>query len=486
MNLKTISAISQNTQSLAGAPERKVEDRKGTLSGLLSSRKLAITLPAVITALSILGTIIPQESLCPLSDFEQWQLQYPFLSGLAISLGLTDLFRSAAFTAAAALLFLSISVCTYKRVRQALRNTGGEALDVGSFRQYGNSFSVHFPHSASGSSGIIQSRLLGRGYRPSQVHGGDGLLLKAEKGRFGGWGSFVFHFSFLIILAGALTSVWTRLEGRVVLTEGQQFQGYPNEYLFVRGAPFADPEPLGFRLTLERFKPAYGTPSRYVSEVLIEGSGEKRSETIRDFHALSHHGYTFYQKDHGFSPQFLLQDSRGRVVFESFVAVKSHLDGEGPRYEDHFKIPGTDLEVEARLYPDAAADGEKITTRSPMPDNPLIDLTIKRAGEAIYDGRIRLNECVGAGDLFFCFSDLRYWSAFRVVKDAGIPIIYAGFFVGILGLLVRLLLVRERIWVIIEEKTDGSMVTVAGWTERGKAFFAERFAGLVEELKKEA
>ena len=356
----------------------------------LSSRKLAVSLVAILILLSILGTIIPQESLYPRDDFQKWQTEHPLLSGLAISLGLTNLYTSSGYIAILVMLFLSVSVCIYRRAFGLFRN-------------------------------------------------------KEKRIRYGHWGSVIFHFSFLIILAGAIVSTWTRFEGMIILTEGQPFKGYPDEYIAVQRKPLFVPDPLDFQLMLQKFKPFYGTQPRYVSEVLIEDRGNKTYETVRNFHALFHKGYTFYQKGHGFSPSFILKDYWGRVIFQAFVSFKSHLQGEEVRYEDYFRIPGTGLEVEGRLYPDMIINGGKIKTKSALPDNPVIDIKIKEQGKEVYRGVIKLGQDINLDRFSLSFNDLRYWSGFRVVKDPGIPVIYLGFGTGIFGLLVRLFSIRVNL-----------------------------------------
>lgn len=462
----------------------KIQSRRVTISEFLASRKLAITLLTILILLSILGTVIPQESLYPRDDFKIWQSKYPLLSNLAISLGLAHLYTSLGYITVIGMLFLSISVCTYRRALWMFRDTKRELPDVSVLKRYKNFFFLNYPYSIDESCKIIRSNLLRRGYRLSNPNKEKDIRLKGEKGRYGIWGSLLFHFSFLIILAGALVSVWTRFEGKIILTEGQTFKGHPNEYIAVQRAPFFTPKPLGFQLALQKFKPLYGTVPKYISEVLIEeDNGEGNSETIRDFHALSYKGYTFYQKGHGFSPSFVLKDPRGRVIFQSFVAFKSHWEAEEVRYEDYLRIPGTGFEVEGRLYPDMVINDGKIKTKSPLPNNPVVEVNIKKWGKKVYQGAIKLDQGIKLGDFLFSFNDLRYWSGFRVVKDPGIPIIYAGFCAGVLGLIIRILLIHEYIWVFIEGNAEGSTLIIAGRAERGKAFFAERFAGLVEELK---
>jgi len=350
--------------------------------------------------------------LYPRDDFQKWQTEHPLLSHLSISLGLTNLYTSSGYIAILSMLFLSLSVCIYKRFPYIFRDRG-------------------------------------------------------EKVRYGLLGSLIFHFSFLIILAGAIVSTWTRFEGMIILTEGQPFKGYPDEYIAVQRRPLFVSDPLGFQLMLQKFKPFYGTQPKYVSEVLIGDRGNKTHETIRDFHALSYKGYTFYQKDHGFSPSFVLKDHWGRVIFQSFVAFKSHKEAEEVRYEDYFRIPGTGLEIEGRLYPDMVINDGKVRSKSALPNNPVIDIKIKEKEKEIFRGIVKLGQDIKLTNFSLSFNDLRYWSSFRVVKDPGIPVIYAGFGTGVFGLFLRLLSIRMGV------SEDGVVIARSEATKQSRLEQAE-------------
>lgn len=461
----------------------RIRKRGGTVSGFLVSRKLIIILLITFILLSILGTIIPQESLYPRDDFQKWQTEHPLLSKLTISLGLTHLYSSLGYITIVGVIFLSVFICTYKRALRAFKDRRRKVSEVGDFKKNENFTSFNCQFSIDESLKTVCAALSNKGYRVSHTRQEKGFQVEGEKGRCGVLGSLIFHLSFLILLVGAIASTWMRFEGKFILTEGQPFKGHLDEYISVKKA-FLPTKPLNFRLVLQKFKPIYDTPPRYVSEVLIEDdSGGKTYETVRDFHALSYRGYTLYQKDHGFSPSFVLKDQRGKVIFNSFVAFKSHKEAEEVRYEDYFKIPGTSLEIEGRLYPDMVDNDGQLKTKSILPNNPVIAVKVKESGKEVFKSTIALHRNVQIGEHVFSFDDLRYWSGFRVVKDPGIPIIYLGFITSIFGLLVRILSVHEQIWIVIAGNGGNTSVIIAGSAEKGNAFFAKRFARMVEVIK---
>lgn len=385
-------------------------NRKAALfPGFLASRKLAVTLLVLLMLLSVLGTIVPQEAASTECDMEKWRTEHPLLSGLAARLGLDNLYTGHAYLSLLVTLVLSITVCTFKRAGAVLRNGGGRAACAR-------------------------------------------------------WGSLVFHMSFIVIFAGGAVSAWSRFEGVMVLTEGQRFSGSAEEYSAIKRNPLPSPPRTGFAVALERLSPPEGETTTYKSEVIIEYGGRETRGTVRDFHALSHGGFTFHQKDHGFSPSFVLKDLAGRVVFDAYVALRSHHGpGEDVKYEDAFAIPGTGLEVEGRLYPDMAVVNGRMATKSPRPENPVISLKVKERGREIYRGSVRQGEEVRFGGYYLSFNGLRHWSSFRVVRDRGVPVVYAGFGMCILGFLTRLLFMRPALYGAEAEEAGERYMSEGAW-----------------------
>jgi hypothetical protein len=152
------------------------------------------------------------------------------------------------------------------------------------------------------------------------------------------------------------------------------------------------------------------------------------------------------------------------VVFDAHVALRSHHGpGEEARYEDVFAIPGTGLEVEGRLYPDMVIENGKMATKSPLAENPVLSLKVKESGREIFNGSVRQGEDVEFGNFLLSFSGLRYWSSFRVVRDMGVPVVYAGFGTCILGLLMRLLSIRPAVYGAPEGQAKERCLSEGAW-----------------------
>jgi len=454
----------------------------------LASRRLAIILLILLILLSILGTIIPQEQLLPFSYLKKWPFDYRFLYKIVERLGFTRIYSSFFYVAVVCLLCISISFCTIKRTRAFFfekKNT--PRIDQKILKKYRNSAELSFPNGFDEKKIQHIVQVFGKKFRISfrKIHEENTTFFHAVKGGWGFCGSLLFHCCFLIIMIGAIISAWTRFSGVIVLTEGQTFQGNIAEYRGLRTRPLLRPRPLDFEIDLLKFKPEYDRVARYISEISIKDqSGQTIQTSIRPFHPLAHRGYKFYYKEHGFSPSFILKYKENKALFHSFVALKTYTEDDPVRYEDEFEIPAIGLLVRARLYPDAVNDNGVIKTKSPLPNNPVIDLTITQYGEGIYEGKIEQEQAVSFKDLTLTFNDLHYWSSFRIVRDPGYNIIVIGFFSGFVGLLMRIFFVREAIWMLFSKNEVHPTITIAGIRERDKVFFAERFKKIVAEIQK--
>ena len=108
------------------------------------------------------------------------------------------------------------------------------------------------------------------------------------------WGFILVHFSFIIILAGALTSHLTGEEGYLHIREGES----SNE-LIVNTSKGMTTHDLPFFIELEKFTltryPGSSSPSSYESDLLVHVDGEVRREKVFMNNVLDLKGYRFFQ-----------------------------------------------------------------------------------------------------------------------------------------------------------------------------------------------
>lgn len=154
----------------------------------LRSMRFGLILLALITLLSVAGTLIPQ------GQEPGWYAQrYPTLHGTLMALGLHDVFHSWYFQAVLVLLALNLTLCSLLRIRRVAVAGAGER--EGLLRR-ANDFSLDERQRAR-----LLARLRAMRCREETV-GGATLF---RKNGFGRYGSFITHLSILLtLLFGAM------------------------------------------------------------------------------------------------------------------------------------------------------------------------------------------------------------------------------------------------------------------------------------------
>ena len=439
---------------------------------LLVAPKLVSLLFLVFILLSILGTAIPQEALYSEQDFSLWQQENQGLAYLAEVLSLTRLFTSPVYIIVTWLLMLSVGICSVQRLFALLNSESLPFPEAGDLATAAHRRQFNFSQDFVSVCQEVRKNLPGRFWRYAEQSENESVLFVLTSGRAGGWGSLLFHASFLVVLTGVLLSIWTRAEGGIVLTEGQSYSG--NAGVYASDATGGRvPAPLPFQITLKDVQrpktPKHG-PRAIVR--IKEGAGEISVHSIGNFHALEHRGFTFYLKDQGYSPLLRLQDSQGVVLFDGFIALKTSVSLEKNRFSDTFVTPRGSVRLGMALYPKQGDEPARLLLNVHRPDEPMRTV------------ELFLGETQTAGGLEIAFQGLRFWSSFRVVQDKGIAVIYAGFLLGVVGLCVRVVARHEVFSGSVGATSEGCSVTLTGSVEGGGALFQERFDRYCRQLER--
>ncbi|MDR0395510.1 MAG: cytochrome c biogenesis protein ResB, partial [Tannerella sp.] len=132
------------------------------------------------------------------------------------------------------------------------------------------------------------------------------IMIRRRLHKSGKWGFLIIHFSFIIILAGALTSHLTGKEGVLHLREGEKsdiITTQTNRGQSLHKLPF---EVELVKFTLRRY-PGSMSPSSYESSLLIHIDGATREESVYMNNVLDIKGYRFFQASYD-------KDERGTIL----------------------------------------------------------------------------------------------------------------------------------------------------------------------------
>lgn len=238
-------------------------------------------------------------------------------------------------------------------------------------------------------------------------------------------GSKITHAAILLILAGALISFLASERGRLDLTRGEELTAFIGERGMI---------PLGFSVRLDNFSVSWYTPQYFKLGVAVDGGKLKKR-----FDAVPGREYTLGNYSfviHGYYPDFALDEANNPVNLSEKARNPALLlfvrtpEGSSRRW------------VFARHPELSAAEGQPV--RIVLLQKPMIREFRSRLtfadGKQIFRGDATVNGPVSFGGYTFYQSgydeEKPEWTSLTVVKDPGVPVVFAGFILLNLGIIM--------------------------------------------------
>lgn len=423
---------------------------------LLADLRLAIVLLLVIAIASISGTVIEQGQ-----SLAYYQSNYPtdpalfgFLSWrVLVALGLDHVYRTWWFLSLLIVFGASLTACTFNRQWPALK-----AAQTWQFYHQPRQFEklatsarlTDRPQTlATAETWLAQHR-----YRIFR----EGDRLYARKGIAGRVGPIVVHASMLIILAG---SIWGALGGflaQEMPASGDTFQ--------VKNILDAGPWALGrvpqdWAVRVNRFWIDYtpeGAIDQFYSDLsVIDAQGEERDrETIYVNKPLRYRGITLYQTDWGIAGV--------RVHFNNSPSIRlpmALLDTGGTG-----RVWGTWVPTKPDL-----SEGVSLVTRDLQGTLLIYDM----AGKPI--ATTRVGRSVTVNGLSLVIDELIGSTGLQIKADPGIPMVYTGFALLMLGTLMSYVS-HSQVWLLRSQ----DQLYIGGRTNRAQVSFEQELLTLVDAL----
>jgi cytochrome c biogenesis protein len=475
--------MTQNTgtQKLAGGSvPAPAAERAGTVDSvlerlwhILTSMKLALALMLVFAALTLVGAFVIQ---APPGVMDDPQTKSDWLAGVRPRFGgLTDImerlqlftiFTSVWLRAIGALLAASLIACTVQRIPGTWRTVTRPHVSVGPafFEHAPQHEAMTFqrkPDEVLAEAGQVFRR---RHYRT--ITEDDGTIhLYAVRNNWAPWAGLVAHASIVVILAGAMVgSLW----------------GYRNsEFMLVEGATSAIPTVAGATITLNSFKDTYspttGAPLDYVSDVVVAQDGrEVARQMVRVNEPLRYGGISFYQAFFGPAALMTVKDAAGATVFSGGVPLAYTVTQRGNK--------GGSVTLSSKSLTAVIA-----TTTGPN------DPTVKpgQVGVWLYDaatGNPVAQQVVDQGvpttveGLTVTFDREAKFTGLSVANDPGMPLVWLGCLLLIVGFAIRLYVPHRRIWGLLVPRPGGTSLSIAAVGRRDTGFDAE-FTTIVTEIR---
>jgi cytochrome c biogenesis protein ResB len=308
------------------------------------------------------------------------------------------------------------------------------------------------------------------GYRATRI--ADRLF--AIKNRFSPLATLLYHLSFFLILVGGVISLYTRFTATVDLAEGETFRGDLAQYSQYPSMPkFGSPPHAEFIIEKIELEVIGGT--YYGISVSLSDSGGKR-HVVEVNRPYKTDNTSFVIRTLGVAPLIVLADSQNRELDGAYVKL-TVLQGK----RDTFVLDK--LEIAVQFFPDHVERYGVHGTRSEAIKNPAFFFDIRKSSKPLGQRLVKIGEPLQIGGYRLEIREMPFWVRFYVVKEQGLGVIYAGFFVAAVALIWRLLFYRREIIVQLEQEAGQTVVHLAGRGEFYKALFEDEFDALVRTIK---
>ncbi len=200
--------------------------------------------------------------------------------------------------------------------------------------------------------------------------------------------------------------------------------------------------------------------------------GNRESVSVAVNELLRFRGVRIYQtNDYGDSFVVRFREPGGTIRMERLlIPIPPNPDTGG--YND-FRLPWLRFDLSTKYYADAE--------RKSMSGTPLLVMRLMDGGREVSRISLKPGETGMLGPLEAHLVDTRKWAGFLFVKISGMPAIFVGFFVMVLGGALNYLTPPRE--VIVRKTGNGSSIL---WrATRFPEFYEDEHAAILKELQKE-
>jgi cytochrome c biogenesis protein len=427
---------------------------KKELLPVLADLKLAIVLLLAIAVFSVAGTVIEQGQ--SIAFYQANYPEHPALFGfltwkVLLVAGLDHVYRTWWYLALLILFGASLTACTFTRQLPALRwfsRTWNFYSQPRQFRKF--ALSAEFP---KGDLDQLATLLEQRKYKVFR----EGEKLYAHKGIVGRIGPIIVHAAMILVLVGGVVGAMTGFIAQEIAPSGSTFK---IENITDAGIWAAPQFPKDWSVKVNRFWIDYlptGEIDQFYSDlsVLDKDGKEVDRKTIHVNEPMKHKGVTMYQADWSIAAiQVRLNNS---PVLQSPMAKLDAIGGRiwgtwlplKPDLSDGVSLVAKDLQGLLLIYD---MDGKLIST--------------VRKGMAVEVKGVRLS-----------IVDLIGSTGLQIKADPGIPIVYLGFGLLMLGVILSYVS-HSQIWGLEQE----GAIYIGGRTNRAQVTFEREFLGILDAI----
>jgi len=289
---------------------------------------------------------------------------------------------------------------------------------------------------------------------------------------------YVVHFSIIFLLCGALISSIYGFEGFVNLPEGSSSASIKNDHT-------NEIYHLDFEIRCDDFNVSYYDPGKRIPKeyrstltILKEGKPVLQKDVIMN-DPLRYRGINIFQNSWGevaseLPEQITLnfKSQETGMVYNKVVTLKDTV--EIPEGKGTFVLEEYVESAEFRGHVIGESLIGTLKNKNGHTTKILLPLQFSRFDE------------MRGGDMIISVVDLPhlYYTGLQVTKDPGVPVVYTGFSVLIIGIAITFFMSHQRLCVDVRKKGKGSMVMLAGTSNKNSVGMQNKIDNLSYKLMK--
>ena len=448
--------------------------KKNIVWSFFASVKLAIFLLFILAGTSIIGTVV-QQNQPPSSYVREYG---PNMATFLQLLDLTDMYNSWWFLGLLALFSVNLIVCSLERIPTVIKLVRKDNLatpvdrltKMGIRQKLATELSV--PEAVDRVSGFLREK----GWKPAKREREGGVLVCGQKGAWTRFGVYIVHLSILVILAGAILGS-SQVATRILHRPDFAFKGsimLPETSVTDHIYSFQNQEKidLGFSVRCDYFTIEYyanGMPKTYLTRATVIDQGKEVLTTDIEVNTpLRYKGITFYQSSYQAMRRFVVRLRDQAKKAETTMVVDGGREYSWPETGIKFGL----LNVKSF--------GESVRQIK-------IWFADDRAEPAIFwvnnnqPARIKRPQ----GEYTMTVKQ-QYATGLQVSRDPGVPLVYGGCIMMLLGLFVAFFMSHRKLLAYIHEEGGKTVILFAGTAHKNKVGFEKKFSELMREFREQS
>lgn len=432
---------------------------RATLSGLATSLKTTVVLLCLLAVLLFLNVVVPQERVIGEEGFSEIVDSSPLAHLVLVRLGFGHLAVSRFFLLFLGVFFIHLTAVLVKRTGITVRRTRLRPPSITTLRIWTeNERAVRGSAPEPIELEHVLTVLKGFGFRAVPVATSAAWSVKHRTAPIG---FVLFHISFFLICLGGAMIYATRFVGTARVVEGHPFTGFTT---VIREAPLAGPPDLSFSVHGVEMQFENGQPVHLSAELRFRGPAGGMTATTRINHPARSGDASIMINRAGVAPQIWLQDREGFTLDRIAIAAAT-LSGR-PTI-----VPFADGAWVVEVRP--LVDRSNFPTREQLAET-AIEISVFRGDALVFAGALRPGQDADLGDAVLVLEKIGYWAGLYVVSERGGGPLIAGFVLGIVGLVWRLMFYRREVAIV----WDGTDFAVCGRAE----YFSHRFRQEIDTI----